>query len=149
MCCCCFVALLGVGLWQGDFFKTTPPVTSDDSIVIGEKDYIDERKEDNTEVATSGQTISKELQEKIDELQSVAGDILGWVVYGDRLYMQNANIDIANIKPNMYLGRASEFRGAYQNEDACDGDVYNVADNPDLILIKLDNGGEVILGVDD
>ncbi len=40
MCCVCLVALLGFGLWQGEMFNTTPPATLNDSINIGEKDYI-------------------------------------------------------------------------------------------------------------
>lgn len=40
MCCVCLVALLGFGMWQGGMFDTTPPATLNDSINIGEKDYI-------------------------------------------------------------------------------------------------------------
>lgn len=40
MCCVCLVALLGFGMWQGEMFDTRPPATSNDSINIGEKDYI-------------------------------------------------------------------------------------------------------------
>ena len=40
LCCICLVALLGFGMWQGGTFDAKPPVTLDDSINIGEKDYI-------------------------------------------------------------------------------------------------------------
>lgn len=40
MCCVCLGALLGFGMWQGGLFDTTPPATLNDSINIGEKDYI-------------------------------------------------------------------------------------------------------------
>lgn len=41
LCCVCLIALLGLGLWQGEMFVGPPPATLDDSIVVGEKDYID------------------------------------------------------------------------------------------------------------
>ena len=41
MCCVCLVALLGFGIWQGGMFNTTPPISAEDSINIGEKDYIE------------------------------------------------------------------------------------------------------------
>lgn len=42
ICCVCLVALLGVGAWQSDIFNK-PPATLDDSIIIGEQDYFDDR----------------------------------------------------------------------------------------------------------
>lgn len=43
ICCFCLVALLGIGLWQGNFFNSKPPITLDDSTIIGEKDYKDDK----------------------------------------------------------------------------------------------------------
>lgn len=40
MCCVCLVALLGFGMWQSGMLDTTPPAAWNDSINIGEKDYI-------------------------------------------------------------------------------------------------------------
>lgn len=42
ICCFCLVALLGIGLWQGDFLKPTPPIELGDSTHIGEKDWVDD-----------------------------------------------------------------------------------------------------------
>ena len=38
--CVCLAALVGVGLWKGDVFDTTPPETAGDAVISGEKDYI-------------------------------------------------------------------------------------------------------------
>lgn len=38
--CVCLVALVGVGLWKGGVFDTTPPETAGDAVISGEKDYI-------------------------------------------------------------------------------------------------------------
>ncbi len=43
ICCFCLVALLGIGLWQGGFFNSKPQITLDDSTIIGEKDYVDDK----------------------------------------------------------------------------------------------------------
>ncbi len=48
VCCFCIISLIGVGLWQGDFLKTKPPVSLDDSTIIGEKDWIDEIESEDT-----------------------------------------------------------------------------------------------------
>ncbi len=43
VCCFSFMFLLGIGLWQGGMFHTTPPQTSDDAIYQGMKDNFDEQ----------------------------------------------------------------------------------------------------------
>ncbi len=54
LCCCCLVALLGFGMWQGGMFNSQPPITLDDSTIIGEKDYIDPDDLDNSQTSTPG-----------------------------------------------------------------------------------------------
>lgn len=44
VCCLCLAALLGIGLWQGDFFNTTPPKTANDAMYPGIKDTFDVSK---------------------------------------------------------------------------------------------------------
>lgn len=36
----CLVVLIGFGMWQGGIFDAKPPITLDDSLNIGDKDYI-------------------------------------------------------------------------------------------------------------
>lgn len=36
----CLAALVGIGLWKGGVFDTTPPETAGDAVISGEKDYI-------------------------------------------------------------------------------------------------------------
>ena len=48
----CLVVLLSFGVWESGRYDTTPPVTLDDSINIGEKDYISpDELNDNTNVS--------------------------------------------------------------------------------------------------
>ncbi len=42
-CCFCLVALIGIGVWQGEAFDTKPPIQLNDSTVIGEKDTVDDK----------------------------------------------------------------------------------------------------------
>lgn len=98
--------------------------------------------------------ISVELQKRIDELSSA--DSLGWIVYDGKIYVQNWNIDNEsldkqkdNIELSESLGYASDFIGFYQDgKDQVDGYVYMVTDNPEILCIKLNNGGTVWLGIE-
>ena len=54
LCCFCLVALLGFGMWQGGMFDAKPPITLDDSINIGDKDYINPDELDNSQTSTPG-----------------------------------------------------------------------------------------------
>ncbi|MBE6542596.1 MAG: hypothetical protein E7672_09175 [Ruminococcaceae bacterium] len=54
LCCFCLVALLGFGMWQGGMFDAKPPITLDDSINIGDKDYINPDELDNSQTTTPG-----------------------------------------------------------------------------------------------
>ena len=149
LCCACFIAMLGLGVWQSGLLDAKQPVTLDSPTDIGAKNYDADSKENNVSKLTSDYIVSKELQEQIDKLELQSGDKLGWIVYEGRLYMQLPNIDISNIKPNQYLGRASEFQGAYSKEgseiDHVDGELYDVNGAPELIFVKLSNGSAVVL----
>lgn len=41
VCCLCLVSLMGAGAWKSGWFNAEPPVSLNDSTIIGEKDYID------------------------------------------------------------------------------------------------------------
>lgn len=152
LCCVAFVALLTFGLWQNRQFnsKLSEPLTI--ATDIKEKNNTCENNDNSTNISSSNYAVSKELQEQIDKLESQSSDSLGWIVYEGRIYLQIG--DISNIQLNKYLGCASEFQGSYQRQPSkpynpsedVDGELYSVLDNPDLIFIKLDNGGYVILG---
>ena len=59
LCCFCLVALLGFGMWQGGMFDAKPPITLDDSINIGDKDYINPDELDNSQTSTPGNNDSQ------------------------------------------------------------------------------------------
>ena len=124
-----------------------------DKQTVDQSDYSDQ-----TTNTPDNHIISVELQNRIDELSSA--DSLGWIVYNGSIYMQNWQIDSAslnkekdNIELSESLGYAGDFIGYYQNSADRDvyvpnGVVYMVADNPDILCIKLNNGGTVWLGIE-
>ena len=59
LCCFCLVALLGFGMWQGGMFDAKPPITLDDSINIGDKDYINPDELDNSQTSSPGNNDSQ------------------------------------------------------------------------------------------
>lgn len=61
LCCFCLITLLGLGIWQGGMFNSQTPITLDDSINIGEKDYIDPDKLDNSQTTTPSNNNSQTL----------------------------------------------------------------------------------------
>ena len=91
ICCFCLVALLGIGLWQGNFFNSKPPITLDDSTIIGEKDWIDDANKQNFKSVVLLSSTNKNIQTKNIELQK-----------GIELPLQyNIEItDIRNLKQN-------------------------------------------------
>lgn len=71
LCCVCLVALLGIGVWQSDFFKTAPPIELDDSTLIGEKDWIDDKDGFNSRELdnSSPQATDNKNNEELNQLQ--------------------------------------------------------------------------------
>ena len=118
ICCFCFVALLGIGLWQGDFFSNTPSVELEDSTIIGEKDYI--------EPETNSQSCS-------------AGDVIGMVKYKGANYLQCSTSTKA-YTPDKYLGEAYDFEGTYQSHFSdVAGGLYMTKEDPDVLMLELKN----------
>jgi hypothetical protein len=168
--CFCLVALMGVGVWHSGTLSNDKDTASGDIMPGGAdvSDFAQEKKE-QADLADNGGDLdgnpagystvngsSQEdevgetdiveadtrLQERIQELQT--GDSLGWLVIDGKIYVQS-DAEYRETDADPFLGKASSFTGGYQNEDACDGDVYANSNNPDVIYIKLDNGGTVVL----
>ena len=55
MCCLCFVALLGFGIWHSGMHEATPPITSDESVIT---DNTDKSNASQQTINSNGETIS-------------------------------------------------------------------------------------------
>lgn len=117
ICCFCLVALLGIGLWKGDFFSNTPSVELQDSTIIGEHDYIE--------------------SEANNQLGGV-GDVIGMVKYGGANYVQCSTTTKA-YTPDKYLGEAYDFEGTFHLKDGVGG-LYNVKEDPNFLIVEIKNG---------
>lgn len=73
-------------------------------------------------------------------------DLLGVVVYNDNSYVQQTNLDASSFTADKCLGDARDYEGTYQ---IMAGDIetklYTAKESEDILLVKLGNGGEVVL----
>ena len=119
ICCLCLVSLLGLGLWQGDFFEDKKSFGIEDSSVFGKIDYI--QPETNKQSATSG-------------------DVIGMVKYGGSNYVQ-CSTNSKVYTPDKYLGEAYEFEGTYRiHLSDVAGGLYMTKEDPDVLMVELKNG---------
>ena len=134
MCCVCFIALIGFGMWQGKMFT----ITMDDSINIGEKDYIDQSEANQDEPT---HTICDDSSNKTNNFC----DMLGMVIIDNTTYIQFIS-DTESYTPDICLGLAIDFEGTYKTHlTDISGKLYTVKESKDILLVKLGNGGVVTL----
>ena len=84
MCCVCLVAFLGFGMWRDGMFDTTLPATLNDSINIGEKDYINT---DELDANVDTETTKNDSNLSNDSSATSNGD----VAYFPNNYSPNGN----------------------------------------------------------
>ncbi len=120
ICCFCLVALLGLGLWQGDLFSNTPAVELEDSTIIGEKDYVEPNE--------------KNQSSNVDDNR----EFIGMVKYGGANYVQCSTTTKA-YTPDKYLGEAYDFEGTFHLKDGVGG-LYNVKEDPNFLIVEIKNG---------
>lgn len=131
----CVAVAIGVFAVKGDIFKSKPHVTLDDSTVIGEKDYItpDDTQPDIMQIPGENDT----------------NDMIGSVKVDGVQYLQ-CSTDATLFTADKYLGDAKDFEGSYKqfsdNFTNMTNKLYTVKESPNVMMIKLGNGGTVILG---
>ena len=116
ICCFCLVSLLGLGIWQGDFFEGTKPIKMENSDIVGEKDYVEPDKSNQT---------------------SNVGDVIGMVKYNGANYVQ-CSTSVKTYTPDEYLGEAYDFEGTYKTylSDLAGG-LYMTKEDPNVLLVEL------------
>lgn len=158
ICCFCLVAILGIGLWQGNFFNSKPPITLDDSTIIGEKDTIDDKdgsggnddidghwSPNGQEAPPSDSSNSATSESSGTTNDNDVIDVIGMVKVDDITYVQ-CSTTTEIYTPNKYLGEAYDFEGTYQTHlSDVAGGLYNVKEDPNILMVELKNGDYVIL----
>ena len=142
----CLAVAIGIFAVKGDAFKSKPPVTLDDSTVIGEKDYIEPDELNNNSNITD--TPSDDTQPDIMKIpgENDTADVLGAVIVDKIQYMQY-DVDKTLFTLDEYLGDAREFEGTYNSHiNDMPAELYTVKESDNVLVVKLGNGGTVILG---
>ena len=152
VCTACFVALMGIGLWQADFWRNKPPIDLEDSTVIGEKDWVDDKgaKGENSQIDgdyspngevqsndsnTSATSQSSETTDNNDMI-----DVIGMVKVNGISYVQ-CSTNTKLYTPDKYLGEAYDFEGTYQTylSDVASG-LYIAKEDPNVLMVELKHG---------
>lgn len=99
---------------------------------------------------TGGETVynSANVPETTDnaDTERNIGDKIGIIVVGGEKYIQVGTGADHGYTLAEKLGTASSFEGTYKSGDLyVDGDVYSVYEDENVLVIVLNNGGEVIL----
>ena len=150
--CFCLVALLGISLWQVDFFAKKPSTQLENSSVIGEQDLVDnkdgsgENNDTDGDFSPNGQEAppsdsdNSAASENSDTTNSNGViDVIGMVKYGGTNYVQ-CSTSATVYTPDKYLGEAHDFEGTYQTDfDDISGGLYMAKEDPDVLMVELKN----------
>ena len=117
ICCFCLVAILGIGLWQGDYFSKTPSVKTENSTVIDENNY---------------------AQPQTNNQSSEDREFIGMIKYGGANYVQ-CSTNTKAYTPDKHLGEAYDFEGTFHLKDGVGG-LYNVKEDPNVLMVELKDG---------
>ncbi len=145
----CIAALIGIAVWQGDFFKSQPPAIPEDSNIVSEKDnlHVDGQE---APPSNSGNNTST-TEDTVGSPNGVVGDndtadVLGAVIVDEIQYVQYS-IDDTLFTADKYLGDAREFDGTYKSHiNDITAELYTVKESDNVMIVKLGNGGTVVLG---
>lgn len=146
ICCFCLVALLGITLWQGDYFSKTPSVELDDSTIIGEKDMVNDIDGSGVNNDIDGHWSPNGLEAPPSDSTNSAtsensdlGDRIGMVKYGGANYVQCSTTSKA-YTPDKYLGEAEDYEGTYQNDfEDIVGGLYMTKEDPNVLMVEMKN----------
>ena len=123
----CLAAVLGFGAWQSGI-----PGQAPDTAMTGAPEggaYV---------FNLDGGTYERE--EKSEDM----GEFLGMIIKDDVHYLQGFIAEKEYTK-GIYLGRASDYEGNYKYYDGPGGDLYESAEDTEVLLLYLDNGETVLL----
>ena len=146
ICCFCFVALLGLGLWQGDFLNITSQMGLGDSTSAGEKEQFEEKdgSVDNDEIdgdfsLNSEGTLPSNSINSASSKGSKTDDVIGMVKVNGVSYVQ-CSTTTKTYTPDKYLGEAYDFEGTYQTylSDVAGG-LYITKEDPNVLMVELKN----------
>ncbi len=138
--CVYLVALLGIGVWHGDFFEKTPIQTADDPVIQGEKDWYCHDKEESQNNNSGKTQNNNPLESQADD----RCDKLGTIIYNNETYVQIFSISSDELSLDRKIGNGEDFEGLYEDGDV-HSEIYTVKESSDLLVVKLNNGACIVL----
>lgn len=164
---CCFTAVIGLCIWNAARLNNVPTVPQNDEVIYaaggengiddtfcGEYHVVDNNSSANTDNMSATSTAEVQSVPSKDDVASrepdittTVPDVVGVVVIGGEKYVQFATgAEAEAYTLDTCLGSAEDFEGTYQTYliDVA-AKVYTVTDDPDVLIVKLLNGGTVAL----
>ena len=121
--------------------------TSEEDVSSSVADSIPNHESNNDTETASSQTVSNADEEEDTAPERGFGyvdDTLGMIYKDSVMYMQFSVYD-DGFTLDESIGAASDFDGTYKYIEDVTGEVYTVKESPDVLIVKLSNGGTVAL----
>ena len=157
---CFFTALIGLSIWNAARLNNVPTAPQNDEVInaAGDENGPDDTFcgnywviDDNSNPYTDYKSASSCAVDNVvsDEpiITTTVPDVMGVVVIGEEKYVQFATgAEAEAYTLDTCLGSAEDFEGTYQTylTDMA-AKVYTVKEDPDILIVKLGNGGTVAL----
>ena len=159
--CCSAAILSGLYMWQGiESENTSPETTKDDGVYAAGDDnngndtlcgeyWIVDTDNSNTQSGNECESIDfDEFPFNNSTNKDNVGDTIGMVVVDGVVYEQFA-VDTESFTLDTYLGAAHDYEGTYKkyyiNNKDVEGKLYTTKEDPEVLIVKLSNGGVVAL----
>ena len=121
--------------------------TSEEDVLSSAADSTPNHESNNDTETASSQTVSTADEEENFDPESGFEDVddaLGMIYKDGLMYMQFSVYD-DGFTLDENIGAASDFDGTYKYLEDVTGEVYTVKESPDVLIVKLSNGGAVAL----
>ena len=121
--------------------------TSEEDVLSSAADSTPNHESNNDTQTASSQTVSTADDEENFDPESGFEDVddaLGMIYKDGLMYMQFSVYD-DGFTLDENIGAASDFDGTYKYLEDVTGEVYTVKESPDVLIVKLSNGGTVAL----
>ena len=121
--------------------------TSEEDVLSSAADSTPNHESNNDTETASSQTVSTADEEENFDPESGFEDVddaLGMIYKDGLMYMQFSVYD-DGFTLDENIGAASDFDGTYKYLEDVTGEVYTVKESPDVLIVKLSNGGTVAL----
>ena len=143
----CLAVAVGIFAFKGDMFNETPIVS--DNTVGSISSKTDQQPQS---LPNKGEDIEDNQSDPDGSfggaVDNDTADVIGLVVIDGIQYVQ-FSVEETLFTPDKYIGDARDFDGTYKSHiNDITAELYTVKESKDVLIVKLGNGGTVVLGRD-